>query len=117
MPKPTVYSLKSCDTCRKALAALAVAGVDVDVIDIRADGVAPAVLQGLSTDPGPEVVINRRSTTWRQLDDDTRLRAMDREAMADVLAQHPTLMKRPVIMVGDATYVGWGKDVQAALID
>jgi arsenate reductase len=28
---------------------------------------------------------------------------------------HPTLMKRPVIVADGAIYVGWSKDVQAAL--
>ena len=113
--KPKIYSLISCDTCRKALGALAKAGVDVEVIDIRADGVAPKVLDAFAKDPGPDVLINRRSTTWRQLDEQAREHAMDPGKMADVLAQHPTLMKRPVIVVGDATLVGWNADVQKAL--
>ena len=113
--KPTIYSLKSCDTCRKALGALAKAGVDVEVIDIRADGVAPRVLDAFAKDPGPDVLINRRSTTWRQLDEEAREKAMDPETMAGVLAEHPTLMKRPVIIVGETTLVGWTADIQKAL--
>jgi arsenate reductase-like glutaredoxin family protein len=38
-------------------------------------------------------------------------------APADLLAAHPALMKRPVIRAEDGTlYLGWGKDVQAALV-
>ena len=33
------FGLKSCDTCRRALRLLRDAGIDPDVIDLRADGV------------------------------------------------------------------------------
>ena len=33
----------------------------------------------------------------------------------ELLADHPTLMKRPLIVDGDSMYLGWTKDVQAAL--
>ena len=35
----TFYGLKSCDSCRAALKALAVAGIKVDHRDVRDDGV------------------------------------------------------------------------------
>ena len=35
----TFYGLKSCDSCRAALKALAVAGIEVDHRDVRDDGV------------------------------------------------------------------------------
>ena len=115
MSKPTVYALKSCDTCRKALGALAKAGIEVDVVDIRSEGVPSDVLNAFANDPGPDVLINRRSTTWRQLDEEARERAMAPASMPDVLSQHPTLMKRPVIITSERTLVGWSADVQKAL--
>jgi arsenate reductase-like glutaredoxin family protein len=33
-----------------------------------------------------------------------------------LLADHPTLMKRPLIDDGGTLYLGWGKDIQAALL-
>jgi arsenate reductase len=32
-----------------------------------------------------------------------------------LLADHPTLMKRPLIEDGDTLYLGWGDDVRAEL--
>ena len=115
MAELTVYSLKSCDTCRKALREIEAAGMQATVVDVRADGIAPAEMQRLLTAVGPEYLVNRRSTTWRGLDDDTRSRAMSADG-ADVLCAHPTLMKRPVICVGDAVHVGWNADTKAAIL-
>ena len=41
--------------------------------------------------------------------------ARDRPA-ADLLAEHPALMKRPVIEADGALYLGWDKAVQAKLL-
>ena len=112
----TVYSLKACDTCRKALAALEASGKQVRVVDVRADGVPADALARLVADPGPEALVNRRSTTWRGLDEHTRAAAMTPETAMSVLAANPTLMKRPVIVDGSMVHVGWSPAVQKAVL-
>ena len=107
-----IYSLKSCDTCRKAIKAVTAAGHALDIVDVRADGVPPSELARFLERFGEDLV-NRRSTTWRGLSEVER--AGD---PATLLQAHPTLMKRPVIEAADGTlYLGWTKDTQAALID
>ncbi|MGO4916535.1 arsenate reductase family protein [Pseudogemmobacter sp. W21_MBD1_M6] len=101
------YGLKTCDTCRKALKSL---GNGVTVIDVRADGVAQDDLARFYATFGDKLV-NRASATWRGLSDSER----DQAPLA-LLAAHPTLMKRPVIEADGRLYLGWGKDVQAALL-
>lgn len=105
----TFYGLKSCDTCRKAQKALTAAGHSLRVIDVRADGVPRADLAWFLARFGDDLV-NRRSTTWRGLSEAERARDP-----LDLLAEHPALMKRPVVAAGDMAYLGWGKDVQAVL--
>lgn len=105
-----LVGLKTCDTCRKARAALDAAGHDPQVVDVREDGIARADLERIVARFG-EAAVNRRSTTWRGLSE------AEREGdPVDLLAAHPTLMKRPVIEVGGTLYLGWGKDVQEALL-
>ena len=103
------YGLKNCDTCRKAQKALAAAGYDVTVIDVRSDGVSRVDLERFQAAFG-DAILNTRSTTWRSLSEVERA-----QAPIDLLLAHPTLMKRPVID-SDALYLGWGKDVQAKLL-
>ena len=104
------FGLKSCDTCKKALKALAGAGVTPQVTDVRADGVSRENLAEFLAEFGA-ALINRRSTTWRGLSDEDR--AGD---PLNLLADHPTLMKRPVIRDGDALYLGWDANTQAAVL-
>ena len=62
---------------------------------------------------GAKALVNTRSTTWRGLDEIERARAETEPAA--LLAEHPTLIKRPVIEAGGAVHVGWSKAVEAAL--
>ena len=101
-----LYGLKTCDTCRKALKSLG----DVEFVDVRAQGVPEDLLKSAFALFG-EALVNTRSTTWRGLSEEERAR----DPLA-LLADHPTLMKRPLIVAGDEMYLGWGKDVQAALV-
>ncbi len=106
-----LYGLKTCDTCRKALKALEGAGHSVRLVDVRAEPLGAAQLADFLATFG-DALVNTRSTTWRGLSEDDR-----KGAPADLLAAHPALMKRPVIRADDgALYLGWGKDVQAALV-
>ena len=106
----TLYGLKNCDTCKKAMKALAAHGHDVTFVDIRADANLEKKVPFWLSAAGADLLINRRSTTWRGLDEAAR--SSDPLAL---LKAHPTLIKRPVIEDAQTVYVGWNKDVQAAL--
>ncbi|MFW2587713.1 arsenate reductase family protein [Sagittula sp. SSi028] len=101
-----LYGLKTCDTCRKALKAL---DGRAEFVDVRTDGVPTALLQA-AYDQFGDKLLNTRSTTWRALDEAARA-----GAPLDLIAAHPTLMKRPLIADGDSLYLGWDKATQAAL--
>ncbi|MEX5727224.1 arsenate reductase [Rhodovulum iodosum] len=105
-----IYGLKSCDTCRKALKALEAAGHAPAFHDIRAAPLPPGEITRFRDTFG-DALVNRRSTTWRGLDEADR--AADPAAL---LAAHPALMKRPVIEADGVLYLGWGPEVQVALL-
>lgn len=102
-----LYGLKSCDTCRTALRDLANAGHTVTFIDIRADKDLKARLTEWLQQPAADLLINKRSTTWRNLTEEQRHHPAEQ-----LLVAHPTLIKRPVIASGQQIWVGWGADTK-----
>lgn len=100
-----IYGIKSCDTCRKAMKALQGA----EMRDIRTEPLSEAERSEFIAAFG-DAIVNRSSTTWRALDD-----AEKSGTVPELLAAHPTLMKRPVIRSGETLYLGWKADVQRAL--
>ena len=109
----TVYHLKTCDTCRKAIKALQASGAELKLIDVRADGMPQDTLTGLLAEHGWEAVLNRRSTTWRNLSDDDKNVSSNADS-ANLIKAHPTLIKRPVIISGAKSTIGWNAAAQAA---
>ncbi|SEQ61102.1 arsenate reductase family protein [Thalassovita taeanensis] len=101
-----IYGLKNCDTCRKALKLLEGAVL----IDIRSTPM-PDDLRARAMAEFGDDLLNTRSTTWRGLDAAARARPM-----AELLAEYPALMKRPLIEDAKGRlYLGWSKDMQGRL--
>ena len=110
----TLYGLKNCDTCKKAMKAMDTAGTAYTFVDIRSEAdlaaKAPLWLEAVGT----KALVNTRSTTWRGLDEAQRAR-VETDAAA-LLAEHPTLVKRPVIEHAGEVRVGWTVASQAGLV-
>ena len=105
-----IYSLKNCDTCRKALKEISAAGLDPEVVDVRADGLNTEDIARIVETVGFEKALNRRSTTWRGLDDPAKA-GLDNVKAVQLIMTYPTLLKRPAILDDDTVTVGW--DAQA----
>ncbi len=110
-----LYGIKSCDTCRKARKWLDEQGRAHDWHDLREDGIDAETIRRWLDATGPEILVNRRSTTWRGLDENERARAMNSETAPALLVEHPTLIKRPVVESGDRVLVGFNAAVRDAL--
>jgi len=101
----TVYGIKQCDTCRKALKWLDGQGIDHRFHDFRVDGLPADLLQSWLASPYAGQLVNRRSTTWRQLSDAQR--EFEGEALLELLLEQPTLIKRPVFVTDDIVAIGF----------
>lgn len=97
----TLYTINTCDTCRKARRALDTQGADYRLHDLRRDGLPEALLDAVLSAHGPAKAANKRSKTWRELGDaDKRAFVADAPDTARaraLLAEHPTLLKRPLL--------------------
>lgn len=100
-----LYGLKNCGTCRKALKKLP----EHQLVDVRVDGVPAEILERALAQFGDRL-INTRSTTWRGLNEQDRS-----QSPMELLEQHPTLMKRPLISNEGELHLGWDKATQSAL--
>lgn len=101
----TVYGIKQCDTCRKALKWLTAEGIPHQFHDFRADGLSANLLQPWLSSSFSDKLVNRRSTTWRTLSESQR--ASEGEALLRLLLRYPTLIKRPVFVTDDIAAVGF----------
>jgi arsenate reductase len=104
-----LYGLKNCDSCKKALAQLRAVGHEVAFVDIRTEPMDAKQLADLLAHHGADILLNRKSTSWRNLDETSRSLPPQTQ-----MTQHPTLIKRPVIYTETGSFVGWSREVQKA---
>ncbi|MFN5744551.1 MAG: Spx/MgsR family RNA polymerase-binding regulatory protein [Methylococcaceae bacterium] len=104
-----LYGIKTCDSCRKALLWLKSHHRPHRFHDLRADGLEPSLLADWINALGWESLLNRKSTTWRELPVSDR-ENLDPQRAADLMLAHPSLIKRPVLAMNGRWIVGFSPE-------
>lgn len=95
-----VYGIRNCDSCRAILKWLETRRVPCTFHDFREEGLSEDLLKDWLASSHADHLVNRRSTTWRQLTDEEK-QAAGTDPLEQLLA-HPTLIKRPVVTDGQS---------------
>ncbi|MEO5698231.1 MAG: ArsC family reductase [Burkholderiaceae bacterium] len=101
----TLYGIANCDTVKKARIWLREYGREARFVDFKRGGVPPDRLDAWIAVLGWEPLLNRRGTTWRQLDETLRARIVDAPSATALMLAQPSVIKRPVVEWGDATII------------
>lgn len=109
-----IFGISNCDKVRKTLAFFQTRGLDHQFHDYRKDGLDADWLRQQLGRFGDQQLVNRRSPSYRNLDDAERaqLDSGELEPAISVLISRPTLIKRPLVLDGDWHIIGFD---QAAL--
>jgi len=107
-----LYGIKNCDTVKKALVYLNDHDVNYQFIDFRKDPISRQVLIKMVESVGWEILINKRSTTYRSLSEEEKS-----NINYDLILRLPTLIKRPVLVRGENIMVGFSEQQYAKLFD
>jgi Spx/MgsR family transcriptional regulator len=102
----TLFGIKNCDTVKKARTWLDAHHIEYRFHDFRSEGLDQELAKQWIGELGLDVVVNKRGTTWKQLDVATRDQLSVDNAPA-LLQEKPTLVKRPVLDIGHQRFVGF----------
>jgi len=102
----TLYGIKNCDTVKKARLWLEQHAIAYQFHDVRVDGLTRERLQDFTVRVDWQCLLNRSSTTWRQLPPEQKT-DVTLEKAVQLLHDYPTLLKRPVLDTGERLTVGF----------
>ena len=108
----TLYGIKACDTMKKARSWLDEHGVAYAFHDYKASAIDAASLQKWCDEHGWDKVLNRAGSTFRKLDEAHRQDLDQARAIALMLAQ-PSMIRRPVLDLGERTLLGFKPELYA----
>jgi len=106
----TIYGINACDTEKKARTWLAGRGVEHRFVDYRAEGLDPKNLARWKSAVGWEKLLNKASTTFKELSDADK-QGLDEKKALVLMQAHPTLIKRPVLDVDGRITVGFKPEI------
>jgi Spx/MgsR family transcriptional regulator len=92
-----LYGIPNCDTVKKARAWLAEQGVPHPFHDFKKQGVPVDRLDHWLAVAGWDKLLNRKGTTWRQLDAAAQAGVTDAASARALMLAQPSIIKRPVV--------------------
>jgi arsenate reductase len=111
-----LYGISNCDTVRKARTWLTDHGLEYQFIDFKREGVDPERVAEWQQALGWETVLNRKKATWRGLPEERRTAVVNAASAARLMAEFPSLIKRPVLVAGKRTLAGFSEPAYRALL-
>jgi arsenate reductase len=108
-PSIRCFGIKNCDTMKKAFAWLSANGIAYEFIDYKKAGVAEAHLPDWNQRAGWEKLLNTRGLMWKKLSEEERSQVDEAKALK-LMAQYPSLIKRPVLDTGKTLIVGFSPE-------
>ena len=111
----TLYGIANCDTIKKVKTWLTEAGVAFEFHDYKKSGLDPQTLQGWVDELGWEVLLNKAGTTFRALSEADK-QGIDAAKAVKLMLGNLSMIKRPVLDLGDRRIVGFKPDLYAAAV-
>jgi arsenate reductase len=110
---PTVYGIPNCDSVKKARTWMDAHAPSYVFHDFKKQGVPADALDFWLSKVNWEVLVNRKGTTWRKLAPALQAQVNDVKSARALMLENASVIKRPVVVVGDNVIVGvnpeaWG---------
>jgi Spx/MgsR family transcriptional regulator len=107
------YGITNCDSVRKARAWLDGRGLDYQFHDFKKEGADQDRVRGWVQAVGWEALLNRKGTTFRQLEP-AQKEGLDSEKAIRLMVAKPNTIKRPVVECNDGLLVGFDTETWEA---
>lgn len=92
-----VYGIKNCNTVKSALDWLSKNKMKFEFHDYKKSGITAVKLMEWSRQVGWESLVNKRGTTWRQLDETVQNKIVNEKSAIALMTEKTSVIKRPLI--------------------
>ena len=92
-----VYGIKNCNTVKTAIDWLKKHKVEFEFYDLK-KGITPEDLKEWSSQVGWETLVNKKGTTWRQLDEKLKSTITNERNAISLMKDKTSVIKRPVVV-------------------
>ncbi|MBK67120.1 MAG: arsenate reductase [Rickettsiales bacterium] len=104
-----IYGIKNCNSMKKAMNWLDEKGIEYKFHDYKKEEVDDILIQKALEQFGHDVVVNKKGTTWRKLDDDTKAKISNEKAL-ELIKENASLAKRPMLINDGDIHIGFSEE-------
>ena len=109
MNKIIVYGIPNCDTIKKTLDWYKKKNIAVEFVDYKKNGITKEQLAAWSKKVGYEILLNKKSTTWRSLTPETQQKITNEKCAIELMQEYTSVIKRPVVEINGNILVGFNE--------
>ncbi len=105
----TIYGIPNCNTVKKTLDWFKQKNISIIFHDYKKEGISKEKLTAWCKLTGWQILLNKKSTTWRGLLADEQEKVTNQTAAINLMMNNASLIKRPVIEIGEEILVGFNE--------
>lgn len=111
-----LFGIPNCDSVKKSQKWLDMQGINYEFHDYKKEGITKKQLTEWCKQVDWEALFNKRSKTWKELSEKDRSN-LNRTKVINLMQQHPTLLKRPILQIGKTLIVGFDSKALSKLFN
>lgn len=111
----TIVGIKNCNTISKTLTWLDERGTPYTFRDVKKNPLNEEEMEDAISKVGLDTLINRKGMMWRKLG--LAGKELEDQELAEILFEHQNMIKRPLVLAGDAAMVGFDEDALSGFIE
>ncbi|MBC7721409.1 MAG: ArsC family reductase [Pedobacter sp.] len=97
----TLYGIPNCNTVKKAMDWLKKNDIAYQFHDYKKKGITEVKLQEWLTQIGWEILVNKRGTTWKALEESLQKGITNNQTAIGLMIEKTSVIKRPIIENGN----------------
>ena len=110
MALTTLYGIPNCDTTKKTMQWLKKNGVVYTFHDYKKEGISKQKLEEWWSKTSWELIVNKRSTTWRELPEAEQKKITNQDVAIRIMIKQNSIIKRPVLEFNSKLLVGFKEE-------
>lgn len=103
----TIYGIPNCDTIKKTLDWFKAHKIDSTFYNYKTEGITAAKLKEWCKLADWQLLLNKKSSTWRNIDPATQATITTQAAAIKLMLQQTSIIKRPVVEINGTILIGY----------
>jgi Spx/MgsR family transcriptional regulator len=111
MTKAIIYGIPNCDTVKKTFTWFNKNKIPFQFHNYKTDGITAAELKAWCTISNWEILLNKKSTTWKNIDAARQATITTKAAAIKLMQENTSIIKRPVVEINGTILVGFNEAI------